>query len=397
MEEYVRELDLALERPLCWHLCRRVAESEGLTVKFVPFEGEPTLVALDVPEDPFGWRQPIVILFNCEAHYFEGKPFEFSTTVRVRSAFEWGVAPTSDEYTKSMINTLAKRMQLWTDLLEKEDLKNRRTAADRHEADTAPGTILKGAAGAAAKAVAGGVFKKAKEAVNKKRFEVGPNETVLLQMPAGRLRRNGLKDRMNKYARENLTTPLVIGTGAAATLLGNRYQVDGRMTVTDRRLLFEPAVWMVGEPPVEVFLDDIAEVVDDRTYTWWNRQIGIVTTRGKEYLFVVVNKYEVMDLLNERVREVREAPGSLGEEPPPVNADFKEGKKGVGELFDLGTGSTAGMGEKLKGLAWNRMRKRKAEPSGDLSSELKRLADLRDGGVLTEEEFRRAKGRLIDG
>lgn len=33
----------------------------------------------------------------------------------------------------------------------------------------------------------------------------------------------------------------------------------------------------------------------------------------------------------------------------------------------------------------------------DLSSELERLAELREKGVLTEEEFRKAKARLIDG
>ncbi len=39
---------------------------------------------------------------------------------------------------------------------------------------------------------------------------------------------------------------------------------------------------------------------------------------------------------------------------------------------------------------------RRSTPEG-LSSELERLAALHDKGVLTDEEFRRAKARLVDG
>ncbi len=106
------------------------------------------------------------------------------------------------------------------------------------------------------------MFKTAQGAVRKTRTAAHPNETVLLKIPASLYRHDNTKDRINQYARENLTTPLRIVTRAETWLLANRYEVGGRMTVTTRRLIFEPTVFKLGEPSEEILLDDLVEAVD---------------------------------------------------------------------------------------------------------------------------------------
>ncbi len=81
----------------------------------------------------------------------------------------------------------------------------------------------------------------------------------------------------------------------------------------------------------------------------------------------------------------------LGDEPVIKNDDT-----GVeGALIGLSDGlrHVAGIGiGRFTGVKDDR----RSTPEG-LSSELERLAALHDKGVLTDEEFRRAKARLVDG
>lgn len=395
MVRFSEEFDLPLNRGLSMGCCIAAAEGLSLDTQIFYLKATPRILATDLVR-----HRATAVAVDLTVDFTDlGDDL---TNVEILGS-SVGRDAVQEAQVRQQVNLLANYMEKAASLfLDRPVGKTRPTGTHSYNIDlTTNIKHLKGASENLAKRIAGGVFKKAQGAVKKTQSTTGPNETVLLKIPASLYRHDNTKDRINEYARENLTTPLRIGTRAVTWLLDNRYEVGGRMTVTTRRLLFEPGVLMVGEPLEEIVLEEIAEVVDAGGF--WDRRMGIVHMLGDKYLFVVEHKRKVMELLEEWVRRVRESPGSLDEEPPPVHTDFKEGKKGVGELYlDLsdkvrGATSVTGMGKKLTNRAWDRMRKGKGTSSGDLSSELEKLADLREHGVLSEEEFRRAKARLIDG
>ncbi len=325
---FSEEFDLPLDRGLSMGCCIAAAEGLSLDTQIFYLKATPRILATDL----VGHRATAVAVDLTVDFTDLGDDL---TNVEILGS-SVGRDAVQEAQVRQQVNLLANYMEKAASLfLDRPVGKTRPTGTHSYDIDlTTNIKHLKGASENLAKRIAGGVLKKAQGAVKKTQSTTGPNETVLLKIPASLYRHDNTKDRINEYARENLTTPLRIGTRAATWLLDNRYEVGGRMTVTTRRLIFEPTVFMAGGPKVEVLLDEVAEVVDDRTYTWWDRQIGIVTARGDEYLFVVEHKHKlkIMGLLTEWVRQAKETPGALEAEPPPVHTDFKEGKKGLSEL-----------------------------------------------------------------
>lgn len=164
-------------------------------------------------------------------------------------------------------------------------------------------------------------------------------------------RRNKAKDRANEYVRANRTTPLSIGIRATAWMTSDDYEVGGRMTVTNRRLLFEPSVFMMGELPEEIHLDQVPEVVDANSFAVIvKHRTGIATTSDDECLFLIENNRDdkkVMALLEKWVRHARQDSGSLGEEFLSTHTDSTEGKKGVNDLILDFSDRIRGAGEKV--------------------------------------------------
>lgn len=162
MEGYARELDLGCPVDLCPEVCGKLAEFRGYILKIVNFEGKPTLIALDLPGDLGGSRQPMLIRFE----FKEGGISR--TKLKMWSPLDREESPDRYEYVKRQVDILAHRIDEWVTRIDDEVHQRVRSAnADRREADTASGTNLKSAAGVAAKALAGGAFKMGKGALKK--------------------------------------------------------------------------------------------------------------------------------------------------------------------------------------------------------------------------------------
>jgi Short C-terminal domain len=137
---------------------------------------------------------------------------------------------------------------------------------------------------------------------------------------------------------------------ASANLLRGPEAMGGRMRITNLRIIFEPHAINLQSQPEEIPIGEIVEVGGRRTWGLISNGLFIRTRNGLEHKFVVWGRDRLIRMIEELM--------ASGHSPP---ARYAAGR----------------------------------QTSGDLASELERLATLHARGVLTDEEFERAKSRLL--
>lgn len=174
-------------------------------------------------------------------------------------------------------------------------------------------------------------------------------------------------------------------------------QAGGRLTVTNRRIYFEPHLLNVQWSSEDIPHEDVTEVLDVSKIDLFVKKIAVRTKAGAEHIFVVRsnNTDDLIALLRQQAKLAQEGgervshSGYFNTHPPDTGR-----KKGIGDVvLDISDGvrfAGTRVGGKL-------LRDDKQGDSESLTSELERLLRLRSEGVLSEEEFQNAKSRLIGG
>lgn len=135
---------------------------------------------------------------------------------------------------------------------------------------------------------------------------------------------------------------------AAANLKRGIEFVGGRLTITTQRLIFEAHALNIQQQAAEVLLSSIADIEPGSSMLGMLRnRLKVRTTSGIEYDFVVSRSDEIADL----IQQLRDSIGSGGAVHPV--------------------------------------------PSESIASELSKLNELYQQGVITKKEFAVAKSRLL--
>jgi hypothetical protein len=79
--------------------------------------------------------------------------------------------------------------------------------------------------------------------------------------------------------------------------------VGGRLTLTSRRVLFEPHAINLQRNPADILLSDIVEVRKRNTLGLIPNGLLIRTKAGVEYKFVLWDREKVMNLIESRIRK----------------------------------------------------------------------------------------------
>jgi hypothetical protein len=88
-----------------------------------------------------------------------------------------------------------------------------------------------------------------------------------------------------------------------ANLFRGIESVNGRMKITNRRVLFEPSALTLQKNPAEIPLSDIAEVGKRNTMGLIPNGMSIRTRAGVQYKFVVWGRDRLIGIIQSRLRE----------------------------------------------------------------------------------------------
>ena len=83
--------------------------------------------------------------------------------------------------------------------------------------------------------------------------------------------------------------------------------VGGMITVTDKRIIFQPHMFNIQRDVVEIPLKDIVDVRERSTYGLINNGMLVKTGSGQEYKFVLNNREKIINLIKQHMGPLRTA------------------------------------------------------------------------------------------
>lgn len=87
----------------------------------------------------------------------------------------------------------------------------------------------------------------------------------------------------------------------AANLFRGAEAVGGKLTITDRRMLFHSHAFNLQTGSTEIVIENIQEVKKRNTWGIVPNGLSVRTKDGKEYKFVVWNRKKLIGFINQRI------------------------------------------------------------------------------------------------